>query len=237
MSITSKRLLLVVVLCLTIGSMYLLPISDWITAVADWSSRNPKAGAAIYIAFVAVATVLFLPGSVAMMLGGFVFGLLPGIIYAAIAIPVGAQCAFFVGRWIARPWVRSRFQDNPRLQLLESALQHRSFLIVALTRLSLIIPFNVLNYAYGATAVRGVVHFAATTVGMLPAVALYVYIGTLARNVSQIMAGEVAPPELGYWLLAVGLVVVALVTWVIHRTAAAVLTRELQNKNGVETEL
>ena len=232
MSITSKRLTLVAVLVVAVGSLYLLPVADWVAVLAEWSGEHPLMGAITYVIFVALATVLFLPGSVAMMLSGFVFGLMPGIVYAAIAIPLGAQCAFLVGRWVARPWVRTRFKDNQRLQLLENALQHRAFVIVALTRLSLIIPFNVLNYGYGAMAVRGTTHLAATTIGMLPAIALYVYIGTLARNVSQIMAREGAPPELGYWLLVIGLVVVAAVTWVIHRTAADVLARELQKENG-----
>ncbi len=52
-------------------------------------------------------------------------------------------------------------------ELDEKGLQEEAFLIVVLTRLSLIIPFNVLNYAYGVTSVTARTHLVATTLGML----------------------------------------------------------------------
>ena len=116
---------------------------------------------------------------------------------------------------------------NARMQAVEAALSDEAFLIIVLTRLSLIIPFNVLNYAYGATAVRAGTHLLVTLVGMLPAVALYVYLGTLARDIGQILSGEAAPSDLGYWLIAGGVAAIAAATWVIHRTATRTLERHL----------
>jgi uncharacterized membrane protein YdjX (TVP38/TMEM64 family) len=221
---------LLIVFAILAYGVTLIPFADWTAAASDWVGEHAVAGPLAYFVFVAVAALLFLPGSVAIMIGGYLFGFGFGLLYAAIAVPVAAQCAFEAGRWFARRWVQAKIASNPRLHAIEAGLQAQAFLLVALTRLSLILPFNLLNYAYGATSVKARVHFLATAAGMLPAVGLYVYLGTLARDVRQILSGEAAPPDLGYWIVAAGLVVIAFVTWVIHRTA----TRTLEKHLGTE---
>ena len=105
-----------------------------------------------------------------------------------------------------------------------------------MTRLSLVIPFNVLNYAYGITSVRPRVHLFATTLGMLPAVVLYVYLGTLARDLGQILSGEATPSELGYWIAAAGISAIVILTWAIHRAASRALQRHLPPLDSTNAE-
>ncbi len=233
---SGKRLLLAIVLIVLIGSLSILPVSSWVEGLAAWGRQHAIAGPLAYVVFVIIATTLFLPGSVAMMIGGFLFGFLPGVALAIVAIPVGAQCSFELGRWLVGPWIRRKARDMPRVQSIELALREEAFLIVVLTRLSLIIPFNVLNYVYGATSVDARTHFGATAIGMLPAIALFVYLGTLAHDLGQIIAGKASPPELGYWLLIGGLIAIGGATWVIHRAASRVLENHLEGKEGVNPE-
>lgn len=225
--INSRRLGLVVLLAALVLSLVYFPVAEWIARLVEWARIHPVGGPLAYIAFVIVATIIFLPGSVLTMIGGFLFGFWPGVLFAAVAIPLGAQCAFEVARWAARPWVRKSLSQSTKMQAIEGALRETAFLVVALTRLSLIIPFNLLNYAYGATSVRAHIHFAATAIGMLPAIGLYVYLGSLARDLGEILSGNAAPPELGYWLLGVGIVVIAIISWVIHRAAKRTLDKHL----------
>ncbi|MDH3303860.1 MAG: TVP38/TMEM64 family protein [Gammaproteobacteria bacterium] len=222
-----NRVLLAAVFLALAFSLYALPFAEWIVAIGDWSDRHPVAGPITYVACVAVATILFLPGSVSMMIAGFLFGVAPGFLYAGAGIAFGAQGAFLTGRRGARRWVEQKVAGNKRLEAIEKGLREEAFLIVVLTRLSLIIPFNVLNYAYGITSVRSRTHFVATTVGMLPAVALYVYLGTLARDVGQILSGDATPQGLGYWIAAAGIAAIVVLTWVIHRAASRTLARHL----------
>ena len=231
MSRAIRRLGLAAILIVLIGSLSVLPVATWIEALVEWGRQHAVAGPLAYMLFVVIATVLFMPGSIAMMIGGFVFGFLPGVLFAMIAIPVGAQCAFEFGRFMVRPWIRRKVSHNTQMKRIEGALREQAFLIIVLTRLSLIIPFNLLNYAYGATSVNARTHLGATATGMLPAIALFVYLGTLARDLSQILAGEAAPPELGYWLLAAGLIAIAAASWVIHRAASRVLDNHLTNQD------
>lgn len=207
--------------------LYALPFVDGVAVVVEWSRLHPVAGPIIYVVSVVIATVVFVPGSGSMMIAGFLFGLLPGFLYAAIAIAVGAQSAFLAGRFGARRWVEGKVAGNRRLQAIEKGLAEEAFFIVVLTRLSLVIPFNVLNYAYGLTSVTARTHLAATTLGMLPAVGLYVYLGTLARDLGQILSGEATPSDLGYWILAAGVGAIVVLTWAIHRAASRALARHL----------
>lgn len=223
----ANRIALALVFAALAFSISVLPLAEWVTLIVDWSQQHPFLGPFTYVAFVVVATVLFIPGSGSMMIAGFLFGLVPGILFAAIAVSVGAQCAFFAGRLGARPWVEKKVAASRRLQAIEKGLREEAFLIVALTRLSLIIPFNMLNYAYGVTSVTARTHLLATAVGMLPAVGLYVYLGTLARDLGQILSGEATPSELGYWIAAVAVIVITALTWTVHRTASRALDRHL----------
>ena len=222
-----NRLVISALFVALVYSLYLVPFADWIAVAVDWSQDHPVAGPLIYIACVVVATVLFMPGSASMMIAGFLFGLLPGILFALVGIAGGAQCAFLAGRRVARRWVESRVAGNRRLAAIETGLREEAFLIVVLTRLSLVIPFNVLNYTYGVTSVRSRVHLVATTLGMLPAVALYVYLGTLARDIGQILSGEATPSDLGYWIAAAGITAIIVLSWAIHRMASRALQRHL----------
>lgn len=234
----ANRVAVTVVLIAFAASLYILPIAEYIGTLVEWARQQTIAGPAAYIFFVAAAAVLFLPGSIAMMMGGYLFGFLPGFLFAAIAIPLGAQAAFGFGRWVARPWVRKKVANNPRMQTIETALREQAFLIIVLTRLSLVVPFNLLNYVYGATAVDARTHLFATAAGMLPAIALFVYIGTLARDLGQILSAQAAPPEFAYWLLGGGLVAITAAVWVIHRTATRVLERHtIVEQNLVERNL
>jgi len=83
---------------------------------------------------------------------------------------------------------------------------------VLLTRLSPAFPFNLLNYAYGVTAVRPRDYIAASWLGMLPATVLYVYAGSAAANLAQALSGRVRTGRTGTVLLVVGLAATVAVT-------------------------
>lgn len=217
------------ILAALVYGVYAMPLAEWLAYVVDWAQQRPLLGPVTYVACVAVATVLFVPGSGSMMIAGFLFGLMPGMLFAAIAVSVGAQCAFLAGRAGARGWVEKKVAANRRLHAIERGLREEAFLIVALTRLSLVIPFNMLNYAYGVTSVTARTHLFATALGMLPAVGLYVYLGTLARDLEQILSGKATPSEFGYWMAAAAVTAVVVLTWTIHRAASRALERHLSS--------
>ena len=204
----------------------LLPLSDWLLQLLDWIGYHPVLGRLAFIALFVVSTVLLVPGSILVLSGGFLFGFLHGSLLVLVSVVLAATVALLVGRSLARDWVRARLSGHARFDALDRSVQSRGFLIVLLTRLSLALPFNLLNYAYGLSSVRLWPYVFGTWLGMIPAVLLYVYIGSLARDLEQLF---VEGADLGTtgWLLMLGSVLIAFaVVVILHRTATALLEQE-----------
>ena len=208
-----------------------MPLGEWLQGVESWVDRNPAAGAASYLGLTIVAVVAMTPGWIPMMLAGLLFGFASGVIYALIGITIGATAALVAGRTLARGWVEKRIAGNEQLLALDDALHTQAFTIVALTRLALVIPFNMLNYAYGLTRVKTPVYTTATAAGMLPVVSLYVYLGTLARDIGQILQGDAGFGPGGWWLAGIALLAIVMVILIVRRAVG----RALEKRTSLNT--
>ena len=230
-----KRVLAVAAIVALIVASRWLPIADWLAGAETWVTARPVLGALSYIVLTAVSAVLMLPGWVPMALAGLLFGLVPGIVYGTVAITCGATAAMLTGRSVARPWVAARIASNPKLAALDEAVEKQAFIVVFLTRVSFVLPFNLLNYAYGLTRVGLGTYVAGTTLGMLPVVGLYVYLGTLADDIGAVLSGD-AKPAGGWWIAAVGLAVIVLMIFVVRRTVKRVLDRKLDSAANADSQ-
>jgi uncharacterized membrane protein YdjX (TVP38/TMEM64 family) len=227
-----KRVLLrvgvVTVIALLIIFARDLPIVIWLGELEVWAKENPLAGALAYVALTVFATVALMPGWISMMLAGLLFGLSLGLLYAMLGIIGGAAAAFVVGRTLARSWVERRIAGNVHLMALDDALDEQAFSIVALTRIALVFPFNILNYAYGVTRVRFAVYVAGTGVGMLPIVGIYVYLGTLTQNLGQILSEGASIGPGAWWAIAVAAVAIITVILIVRRALDRALQRRIK---------
>ena len=71
----------------------------------------------------------------------------------------------------------------------------------------------------------------ATTLGMVPPVLLYVYLGTLAVDMSQILSGDARPEGASWWIVLVTVVSIVMVLFVIQRTASKALAKHVNSSN------
>ncbi len=205
-----------------------LPVTEWLDRLAALNEQYPVAVPVAYVGAVTVATVALFPGWISMMLAGLLFGLMPGALYALLGITAGAFGAFLAGRALGRSWVERRMGDSLKLQALDEAVNAQSFYIVFLTRFAIVLPFNVLNFAFGLTRVTHATYVAATALGMLPPVLLYVYLGTLADDFGAILAGDVRPSGGAFWIAAVAIVAIVAMIWIVQRaTRRALQQRKL----------
>lgn len=208
-------------------AVWTLPMDEWLDAASVWISAHPVWGRCLFLLAFVLGTALMVPGSVLTMSGGYLFGVTGGVPIVSAGTALGGTLAYLVGRTVARDWVREKVAGDRRIAALDKAIAHRGFVVVALTRLSLVLPFNLLNYAYGLTRVRLLPYFLATWIGMLPAVTLYVYLGSIAKNVDQLVSGDLEAGVAGKVLFGIGLVAIAAATFVIHRTATRALRSEI----------
>jgi uncharacterized membrane protein YdjX (TVP38/TMEM64 family) len=211
-----------------VAAVLLLPVQEWIRDVLAWTAANRRTAWVAFAAIYVICCVCFVPALPLTLAAGAIFGLGVGTLLVSVASTLGAFCAFWIGRTVARDWVGRKIQGWPRFRALDRAVQARGFWIVLLTRLSPAFPFVLLNYAYGLTSVRPVAYFFASWIGMLPATVAYVYAGSLAADVSQAVAGGSSTGRAGWVLLALGLVATIAVTILVTRTARGFLDRELK---------
>ena len=223
-----RILVFVILIALLLVGAFTLPVREWLAQLLEWIATHRQVAWLAFAAAYILACVLMVPGLILTIAAGALFGVLQGIVLVSLASVAGASAAFLIGRTFARDWARAKAQALPRFAALDRALEQKGFLIVLLTRLSPLFPFNLLNYAYGLTGVTLRDYVLASWVGMLPATAMYVYLGSAAASIAQIARGDVQAGTGGRILFFVGLAATLAVAVVVTRLARRALDRELQ---------
>jgi uncharacterized membrane protein YdjX (TVP38/TMEM64 family) len=228
MTARNRFIALAVAVVILLGAAFTLPVTTWLQVGLDWIGAHPQIAWPIYILGYILAAVLLIPGLILTLAAGFLFGLPLGLLLVSVSSALGAAAAFLVGRFFARDWVAGKIATQPRFAALDAAVGRRGFLIVFLTRLSPVFPYNIINYVYGLTGVKFRDYFFATWIGMFPITVLYVYIGSAAKNLADIFAGNVETGTAGRVALFAGLAATFILTVIITRIATRTLTSHLE---------
>jgi uncharacterized membrane protein YdjX (TVP38/TMEM64 family) len=156
-----------------------LQMRDWATSVGPWF---PLAFLAAHI----VVTVFPFPRSAFTLAAGLLFGPVLGIPLAVVASTISAVIALLLVR--AAGWQLSRLVRHPRIDSLDARLRDRGWPTIVSMRLIPAVPFSVINYAAGASAVRVLPYTLASLVGLIPGTAAVVILGdALTGNVSPLL--------------------------------------------------
>jgi|CXWL01.1.fsa_nt_gi uncharacterized membrane protein YdjX (TVP38/TMEM64 family) len=145
----------------------LAELRGWIEGLGPW---GPLVFALVY----AVATVAAVPASLLTIAAGAMFGSVLGVATVALGATAGAAAAFAIARWLARDAVAGWLAKSAKFQRLDAMTERHGAIIVAITRLLPIFPFNLLNYGFGLTRVRFGTYVLWSFLCMLPGTALYV---------------------------------------------------------------
>ncbi len=225
-----RALLLGLLVAAIVATAVGVPLSRWLVDGADWAERHRYAAGGLFIVAYTVAAVLVVPGTILTLGAGFVFGVTFGAALVSVGSVLGAIAAFLLGRFFMRSWVAKRVAGSPRLRALAAVTRYDGFTIVLLARLSPLLPYNVLNYLFGLTAVRLRDYVLGSWLGMLPATLLYVYIGSLTKTVAALTSGTLDAPWPRRVLLVAGFVATVGLTALIAWRA----TRELRHRLAAE---
>jgi uncharacterized membrane protein YdjX (TVP38/TMEM64 family) len=170
-----RRILLTAVLltaAVTVTLLVPLPdavqLRDWATSVGPWFP------AAFLVAHIAV-TVLPFPRTAFTLAAGLLFGPLPGVLLAVVASTASAVLAVALVR--VAGWQLNRLVRHRAVGTLDDRLRERGWPTVLALRLVPAVPFSVLNYAAGASAVRLWPYTLATLAGLAPGTAAVVILG------------------------------------------------------------
>ncbi len=212
-------LLAVIVTLLVLARV--LGLGERLGALREWIRTLGAWGPLVFMLLYIVATVAAIPGSAMTIAGGALFGSFWGVILTLHAATIGASLAFLISRYFARASVVKWLGQNEKFQRLDRLTEEHGAIIVALTRLVPIFPFNLLNYGFGLTRVPFWTYVLWSWLCMAPGSILYV-VGsdTIFRAVAE---GRIP------WVLVAILVVAVAVLTVLVRFAR----QKLQMKEAI----
>jgi len=126
-----------------------------------------------FVAGYALATTFGFSGLVLTLTGGAVFGFWWGSLLNWLGANLGATLAFQLARRLGRDGLETVVGD--RLAGIDRVTHQSGFAWLLRLRLSPIVPFNLLNFASGLTAIPWRTYAAATALGILPGTLVYTF--------------------------------------------------------------
>jgi uncharacterized membrane protein YdjX (TVP38/TMEM64 family) len=194
-------------------------LDDWIKSLGAF---GPLAFILIYIA----ATVAMIPGTVLTAGAGVLFGSALGVVCVSVASTLGASFCFLIARYFARDTVAGWLSGRKGFQRLDRLTERQGWVIVAVTRLVPLFPFNLLNYGFGLTRVRFWTYALGSWAFMLPGTILYVVGGDAIKT--AIKEGRMP------WGLAGVVVSIVVVLAIVGRSAQRRL-KQVESGEGTDT--
>src|SRR5438128_10273022 len=213
----AAALLLVIALVWALSRFF--PVVDFI-AVLQQRVMSLGAWAAIcYPLLFAACNILLLPGGILCVGAGFFFGLWWGFLIVFVGNGIGAAISFALSRWLAGDWFRRKLSINQSLRSLEPAVEREGWKIILLSQLHPLFPTSLLNYLYGLTRIPFRTYMLWVSIGRLPGLFLYAYLGTLGQFGLNLVRGKTHPRAVEYWMWGGAFVITALLLLVLSRIA------------------
>ncbi|MBT5735231.1 MAG: TVP38/TMEM64 family protein [Euryarchaeota archaeon] len=191
MKIASSGILIVIggiILSMSITQILLSQIIEQMS----WFTDSGIKGITVFILLYIVFGVLVIPASFHKYLSGILFGFSLGVFVAWLGSMIAAIIPFLLAKKWLNPFAQKLLKQNPKLMGLENAIITDKWKTVALTRVSLIIPYGLLNYAFGATEIK-LKHYLIGNLAMIVPSIMYVWWGSQTR----IIAGVIETKEKG----------------------------------------
>jgi uncharacterized membrane protein YdjX (TVP38/TMEM64 family) len=154
----------------------------------------------LFVGLYALATVLFVPGSILTVVGGALFGPIWGTLWNLTGATLGATLAFAIARYVAADWVAG--STGERRARLTRGVEEEGWRFVAFVRLVPLFPFNLANYAFGLTRIRLGEYVLTSFICMAPGALAYTYLGYAGREAASGANGAIHNGLLALALLA-----------------------------------
>lgn len=131
--------------------------------------------ALLYIVLTSIGSVVIaLPGVAFAIIAGLLFGPWLGSLLCLIASSLGAVMSFLAGRYFLQDSLREKIMAHEQLsKILFIEKPQNDIIVLMITRLVPIFPFNLQNFAYGITNISLRKYTIATVIFTAPGVVLF----------------------------------------------------------------
>ena len=210
---------LVIAVVLVFALSRFFPVVDFVSALQRRVMGLGAWAAVCYPLLFAACNILLLPGGILAIGAGFFFGLWWGFLIVFAGNLLATAVCFTLSRSIAKRWFRQKLSDNPTLRALGPVVERESWKIILLSQLHPLFPTSLLNYFYGLTRIRFGTYMLWASIGRIPGLFLYAYIGTLGQLAVRIMQHKSYPRVIEYWIWGGVFVTTMLLVIVLGRVA------------------
>ena len=195
-------------------------IQQWLQTLGIWAPIT-------YIVLYAIATLLILPSTPLNISGGVLFGLGWGTLWTSIAAIVAAIVAFWFTRTLGRQWVQHHLSN--RWQAIDAEISQGGLFYLCAIRLLPIIPYGLVNFAAGLTAISPKDYLLATAIGTVPGIFPFVMMGAGLTAMTQ---GELWPLMLAFTLIGL---LIGVATWYRRqRQSPQAILRQREQHNSTQ---
>ena len=195
-----------------------LPIASVLSQANEWIGSQGEWAVPVFMAVYILAAIFGIPNIVLILAAGTLFGLTKGVLSPSIADTLSIAACFVIGQTVGRRWLTKVIKADSRFHKLDRVFAKKGWTIVLLTRLSPVLPSNILNYGFSLTKINFWQYLFFSWLGMLPVIFTYVYVGTFGASILTL---DQSPQRLV--LQALGLLATVGVMFYTTRLAASAL--------------
>ena len=202
---------------------------EWLFQLHHWLASLGYFAYPAFIGIYLLATLVGLPAIFLFLAAGSLFGFAAGLVLVSFADTVSVATCYLLGRTVARKTVNRWISQRPHWGKFDRAVAQKGWKIVFLTRLSPIVPSNLLNYGFSLTRINFWQYLFVSWLGMLPVIALYVYLASVGTN---LLSGSGEPKQIAASVIGfiTALMAIAYTTKLMHSTVLKKPIRQTQPK-------
>jgi uncharacterized membrane protein YdjX (TVP38/TMEM64 family) len=183
--------------------------------VIEWLRNAGWVGIVGFVVVYAVITCAVLPSILLSLATGYVYGPVVAFFLVWLCNAFSGTLAFLIGRTLVRESLVQRWGASPRWRALSAALDRDGLRVVALLRLTPMLPYALASYFLSVMPIRLGQYVLGTLIGTAPVIAVIVYTGSLAANLQELLRKPSGGQTIWLQLAAVLMTVVCL-TWLIR---------------------
>lgn len=185
-SVSVVRLAVLIGCLVTIAlAMIILPVSNILFSLFETARAMGAWGPPLIAAAYIPACLFLVPGMILALAAGYLFGMVAGAVTVWLGSTVGAAAAFIAGRVLARELVVAGMASNPKRARTDRVIAEHGFKFTLLLRLTPLVPFNLLNYLLGLSGISLGQFVLGSWIGMIPVTLMYVYLGTVLKEIEE----------------------------------------------------
>eukprot|EP00742_Colponemidia_sp_Colp-10_P009466 GILJ01010322.1.p1 GENE.GILJ01010322.1~~GILJ01010322.1.p1 ORF type:complete len:264 (-),score=22.30 GILJ01010322.1:189-947(-) len=184
------------------------PFRNGVLSFAEWLRQEEWKGGLIAFVVLTVAVLVCLPCTFIELLIGFIFGWW-GLPISLCGKQIGSVVAFFIARNLLASDVQKTLREFPKIQVIDRALAENQVRMMLVARF-MWIPIAIKNYGLSLLNVRFWVYFWCTLVASIPYSVAFMYMGSTAKHLVDVMDGHASLPVTEIVFMVIGIVSIVL---------------------------